>query len=200
MVIAIATEPGNATFIFLSYSRWKWTMMEPESGHPWSTDRNCSSVNWGLNRGASSWWRCGCHWWWTRWQLWRWSLWWGKSPSMDSLDDDDNYKEVHDNKDKRESPRTVQTGVGPDQTPFLHFTRELPINWKPLSQRTCVTTLTSRYISTIVMMAPPAHWRSCQTFCQKCLHFESPEMNTSQSPVFLSGKKKKLVETGSFYE
>ena len=43
----------------------------------------------------------------------------------------------------------------------------------------------------------PAHWRSCQTFCQKCLHFVSPEMKTSQ--IFLSGKKKKLGETGSFF-
>ena len=49
---------------------------------------------------------------------------------------DKNNDKVDDDKGKRESPRTVQTGVGPDQTPFLHFTRELPINWKPLSQRT----------------------------------------------------------------
>ena len=49
---------------------------------------------------------------------------------------DENNDKVDDDKGKRESPRTVQTGVGPDQTPFLHFTRELPINWKPLSQRT----------------------------------------------------------------
>lgn len=44
----------------------------------------------------------------------------------------------------------------------------------------------------------PAHWRSCQTFCQKCLHFVSPEMKTSQ--IFLSGKNKKLGETGSFFQ
>ena len=49
---------------------------------------------------------------------------------------DKNNDKVDDDKGKRESPRTVQTGVGPDQTPFLHFTRELPISWKPLSQRT----------------------------------------------------------------
>ena len=49
---------------------WWWWQIEPESGHPRSSDRNRPSVNWGLNRGAGTWWRW--YWRWTRWQLWWW--------------------------------------------------------------------------------------------------------------------------------
>ena len=62
-------------------------------------------------------------------------------PDDDNIDDnhDDIRVNNYDGDDKdidRQSPGTVQTGVGPDQIPSLHFSLEFPTRWNPLSQCT----------------------------------------------------------------
>ena len=50
------------------------------------------------------------------------------------------------------------------------------------------------------MMTRPAHWRSCQIFCQKCLHLESPGMKIECQILYQAKKERRfkvLAKIGS---
>ena len=50
------------------------------------------------------------------------------------------------------------------------------------------------------MMTQPAHWRSYQTFCQKCLHLESPGMKIECQILYQAKKERRfkvLAKIGS---